>query len=189
MVVFVQAEQQVAAKFVDSKAGLGITISSSKENLDITSQGGKVLVNLMEPFCQDGKDRDQLVLIHRRPFLDHRRKNKATSYSITVEEAEELMVAAELEQETADQQYKSVNKKEFKEKVAKVVNKIIKDTTRNRQFHQQALHDAINDLQVNPHTPLIIDAAIAMGRKKGIIGSDYPPVLPSYCLCLSTQQA
>ena len=79
--LFVQAEQQVAAKFVDSKAGLGITVSSSKENLLIVSQGGKVLVNLMKPFYQDGKDRDQLVLIHGRPFLDHRRKNKATSYT------------------------------------------------------------------------------------------------------------
>ena len=169
--VLVQAEQ-VAAKFVDSKAGLGITVSSSNENLLIVSQGGKVLVNLMEPLYQDGKDREQLVVIHGRPFLDCRRRNKATSYSITVEEAEELMAAA--------QQYKSENEKEIREKVTKVIYKIIKDTTRSRQFHQQALHDAITDLQVNPHTPLIIDAAIAMGRKKGIIGRDYPPVLPFY---------
>ena len=178
--LFVQAEQQVAAKFVDSKAGLGITVSSSKENLLIVSQGGKVLVNLMEPLYQDGKDRDQLVLIHGRPFLDHRRKNKATSYSITVEEAKELMAAAEPKQETADQQYESESEEEFKEKVTKVINKIVKDTTKNIQFHQQALRDAITDLQANPHTSLIIDAAIAMGRKKRIIGRDYPPVLPFY---------
>ena len=178
--LFVQAEQQVAVKFIDSKARLGITVSSSKENLLIMTQGGKVLVNLMEPFYQDGKDRDQLVLIHGKPFLDHRRKNKATSYSIAVEEAKELMAAAEPKQETADQQHESENEEELKEKVTKLVHKIIKDTTRDNQFHQQALCDAITDLQINPHTPLIIDAAIAMGRKKGIIGSDYPPVLPFY---------
>ena len=174
---FVQAEQQVAAKFVDSKAGLGITVSSSKENLLIVSRGEKVLVNLMEPFYQDGNDLDQLVVIHGRPFLDHRRRNKMTSYSITVEEAEELMA---VKQAAVDQQYEPESEEEFKEKVTKAVNKIIKDTTKNNQFHQQALHDAITDLQVNPHMPLIIDAAIAMGRKKGIIGHDYPPVLPFY---------
>ena len=174
---FVQAEQQVAAKFIASKAGLGITVSSSKENLLIVSRGEKVLVNLMEPFYQDGNDLDQLVVIHGRPFLDHRRRNKMTSYSITVEEAEELMAA---KQDAVDQQYEPENVEEFKEKVTKAVNKIIKDTTKNNQFHQQALCDAITDLQATPHTPLIIDAAITMGRKKGIIGSDYPPVLPFY---------
>ena len=170
-----KTDQRVHAKFSDSKAGLGITVSSSQENLLITSSTGKVLVNLMEPLYQDGKDLDQLVVIHGRPFLDHRRKNKASSYSITDEEAGQLMAAAELDQETEYYQ-----QDELTEKLLSATINIVTDTAKNSQFHQQALRNTITDLINDPHTPVIINAAITMGEKEGITGHEYPPVLPFY---------
>ena len=80
----------------------------------------------MEPLYQDGKDLDQLVVIHGRPFLDHRRKNKASSYSITDEEAEELMAATKLDQETEDYQ-----QDEMREKSLSATIKIVTDRAKN----------------------------------------------------------
>ena len=53
----------------------------------VTSSCGKVLVSFKQLFYEedDGENLDQLVVIHGRPFLDHGRRNKASSYSITDE--------------------------------------------------------------------------------------------------------
>ena len=154
-----QTDRQVDAKYVDTNADLGITMSSSEQDVLIRSLNEEVLVNLKQPFYQDGDDLDQIVVIRGKPFLDHRREGKASSYCITNEEAEELMVAAETKFKT---------------------DSIIKAAAENEQFHQEALQSAITDLINDPHTPIIINMAITMGEDKGISGIDYPPVLPFY---------
>ena len=175
-IVFTQTDRQLDATFFDNKAGFSISVSSSESNFRIVSSSGKVLVNLMEPLYEDGKGLDQLVVIHGRPFLDHRRRNKASSYSITDKEAEELMAAAELEQETTDQEL--LMSQEVT--VASIINGVIKRAARESKFHKQAIRSAITDLINDPHTPVIINAAITMGEKEGITGHEYPPALPFY---------
>lgn len=166
-----QTNETVDVEYFSTEAGLGITVCSSTEHLLIKSSSGKILVNFKTPLYKDNHDLDQLVVISGRPFLDHRR-TKASSYSITVEDADELMAAAELEQEDQD---------EMTEKVAGVVNQVVENAiNKNYEFHKQALRIAVTDLLNDPHTPVIIDAAITMGEKEGIIGHDYPPVLPFY---------
>ena len=167
-----QTDYQLNAKFIDSTAKLGIAVSSSEQSLLVTSLFGKVLVSFKQPFYEedDGEGLDQLVVIHGRPFLDHRRRNKASSYSITDEEAEELMAAAEL--------------KSNEDKIGIAINNIIQGTPSKETelLQQQTLRNTITDLINDPHTPVIINAAITMGEKEGIIGHDYPPVLPFYNL-------
>ena len=160
-----QTDNQVDAKYMDTNADLGITISSSEQNVLISSLNGEVLVNLKQPFYQDGDDLDQVVVIRGKPFLDHRREDKASSYSITTEEAEELIVAAK----TMSWKF-----------TANIIDSIIKAEEKNEKFHQEALHSAITDLVNDPHTPIIINMAITMGEEKGITGTRYPPVLPFY---------
>ena len=80
----------------DSKTDLGITVSSTTQSLLVTSSTGEVLVHFKKPFYKDrnGEEMDQLIFLNDQPFLDHRRDNKATSYSITQGEADELTLAA-----------------------------------------------------------------------------------------------
>ena len=159
-----QTDNQVDAKYMDTIVGLGITISSSEQNVLISSLNGEVLVNLKQPFYQEGDDLDQIVVIQGKPFLDHRREDEASSYSITTEEAEELIVAAKMSWKFT----------------ANIIDSIIKAEEKNEKFHQEALHSAITYLVNDPHTPIIINMAITMGEEKGMTGTRYPPVLPFY---------
>ena len=170
-----QADQKLDAEYFSTKARLGITVSSSEENLLVKSSSGKVLVNFEKPLYKVGNDMDQLVVVNGKPFLDHRR-TAASSYSITDEDVQELMTLADELEEEKDQGY-------IRKKVDFLVDNIIKNAMNNDHgFHKQAVHKAITDLINDPHTPVIVAAAITMGKQKRIIGSDYPPVLPFYAI-------
>ena len=162
-----QTDQQIDVKYMDTNVGLGVTISSSERNVLVSSLYGEVLVNLKQPFYQDGSDLDQIVVIQGKPFLDHRRQNKASTYSITTKEAEELMAAAKTKS------WKFIENS---------IDSIVSAAENNGEFHQEALRSAIMDLINDPHTPVIINMATTMGEKKGITGISYPPVLPFYSI-------
>ena len=66
----------------------------------------------------------------------------------------------------------------MRENILSATIKIVTGRAKNSQFHQEVLRNAITDLINNPHTPVIINAAITMGEKEGITGHEYPPVLP-----------
>ena len=162
-----QTSEQVEVESYDSKTDLGITVSSTTQSLLITSSTGEVLVHFKKPFYKDrnGEEMDQLIFLNDRPFLDHRRDNKATSYSITQEEADELTLAA-------GQQPESI--------FANVIDRIVQNSANMEEFHKEELHTAITALTNDPHVPLIISTAIHMGEKEKIIGNEYPPVMPFY---------
>ena len=82
--------------YFDYENGLGVTVFSSKQSFHILTTNDKLLFCIEDAIYQDGNDLDQIVVIRGKPFLDHRRHNKASSYFITIAEAEELMEAAEL---------------------------------------------------------------------------------------------
>ena len=162
-----QTSEQVDVDSYDSKTDLGITVSSTTKSILITSSTGEVLVHFKQPFYKDrnGKELDQLIMINGQPFLDHRRDNKATSYSITQEEADELTQAA-------GQQPESI--------FANVINRIVQNSANMEEFHKEELRTAITALINDPHVPLIISTAIHMGEKEKIIGKEYPPAMPFY---------
>ena len=60
--------------------------------------------------------------------------------------------------------------------------KLIQDASSKETelVQQQTLCNAITTLFNDPHTPVIINAAITMGEKEGITGHDYPR-----CICNS----
>ena len=175
--------KQIEVRYFDYNRGLGITMFSSKERFLVLTTNSKLLFCVKDAVYQEGDDLDQIVVIRGRPFLDHRRRNKASSYSINNKEADALMVAAELKSPREDQQSVCGDPAETRERVAKAVNEVVNDAARKemeRPYHKQELRRVINDLIGDPHIPVIIDLAISLGEKEKIIGRDYPPVLPFY---------
>ena len=96
--------KQIEVRYFDYNRGLGITMFSSKERFLVLTTNSKLLFCVKDAVYQEGDDLDQIVVIRGRPFLDHRRRNKASSYSINNKEADALMVAAELKSPRDDQQ-------------------------------------------------------------------------------------
>ena len=164
-----QTSEQVDVESYDSKTDLGITLSSTTQSLLVASSTGEVLIHYNKPFYKNrnGKELDQLIVLNGQPFLDHRRDNKATSYSITQEEADELTQAA-------GQQPESI--------FANVIDRIVQNSANKEDFHKEALRTAITALINDPRVPLIISTAIHMGEKEKIIGKEYPPAMPFYNL-------
>ena len=166
--------------YFDYENGLGVTVFSSKQSFHILTTNDKLLFCIEDAIYQDGNDLDQIVVIRGKPFLDHRRHNKASSYFITIAEAEELMEAAELK---GNDQSVCKNPSVTKKNVEAAIETVVKNAiTKSKNFHQQALRSQVNDFINDPHIPIIIDAALYMGEKEGIAGRDYPPVLPFYAI-------
>ena len=136
-----QTSDQVDIETYDDAAGLGITVSSTAQSLLITSSTGEVLVHYKKPFHKErnGEELDQLIVFNGQPFLDHRRDNKATGYSITQQEADELTQAADQESD-----YRFAN----------AIDRIVQNYVNKEEFHQEALHSAITGLLNDPHVPL-----------------------------------
>ena len=162
-----QTSDQVDIETYDDEAGLGITVSSTAQSLLITSSTGEVLVHYKKPFYKErnGEELDQLIVFNGQPFLDHRRDNKATGYSITQQEADELTQAADQESDYS---------------FANAIGRIVQNSVNMEEFHKEALHSAITGLINDPHVPLITSTAIHMGEKEKIIGNEYPPAMLFY---------
>ena len=162
-----QTSDQVDIETYDDEAGLGITVSSTAQSLLITSSTGEVLVHYKKPFYKErnGEELDQLIVFNGQPFLDHRRDNKATGYSITQQEADELTQAADQESDYS---------------FATAIGRIVQNSVNKEEFHKEALRSAITGLVNDPHVPLITSTAIHMGEKEKIIGKEYPPAMPFY---------
>ena len=177
---FSRNSKQLEVNYFDNAEGLGITVFSSKQSFHILTTNDKLLFCIEDAVYQDGNDLDQIVVIRGKPFLDHRRHNKATTYFISIPEAEQLMEAAELK---GSDQSVCKDPAMTKKKIENAIDGIIKNAiTKSKNFHQQALRKQFNDFVNDPHIATIIDAAQYMGEKEGIVGRDYPPILPFYAI-------
>ena len=178
-----QTDQQVVADFFDNHVLLGIALTSTDRSLLVTTMNGEMLVRLDNVIYEDGEDLDRLVEIKGQFFLDHRRGSEKVSYSITKKEANELMEAAGTVQDSLHGVSRSKDPLQNKEQFLLLLNQVLNlATTKMETIHNEALRTAVTNLLDDPHTPLIINAAITMGEKEGIIGSENPPVMRFYGL-------
>ena len=93
------------------------------------------------------------------------------------------MEAAGIAQDTLCRVSQSKEPSQNREQFLVLLDQVLQQAaTKPEMIHKEALHTAVTNLLDDPHTPLIINAAITMGEKEGIVGSENPPVMRYYGL-------